>query len=419
MLVEFSVQNHQSFRDRQKFLMTASNGRTPNAVATGNNGAPYVLRQACLFGANGSGKSGLVRGMRTVRALIRNSFRDENSLVREYKPHLFHSEWRGAPTEFEMTFLHENSLFQYGFAHNAERICEEWLFERPSATRKQRQIFTREYRSESDAYEWETSATYLKGERQSWKDQTRDNALFLSTAAQLNAAPLMRPFNWLIQELRVILDTGSISNYTASRLNEKNWKARVLEFLTNADMRLEDLEAEELGLLDTASFRNLPEAQRKAFKSVIPEDARIWEVSTYRKDETGAKTRLDLGDESSGTRALFDLIGPIMDSLENGHTLVVDELNVHLHPLALRHIMRMFSSPKANPHQAQIIFTTHDPTVTEEGSIGRDQNWLVGKGDDLASRLTPFSDYRTRDGRPFRKGYLQGRYGAVPRLVSQ
>ncbi len=81
--------------------------------------------------------------------------------------------------------------------------------------------------------------------------------------------------------------------------------------------------------------------------------------------------------------------------------------------------MRMFSSPKTNPHQAQIIFTTHDPTVTEEECIGRDQIWLVEKGDDLASRLTPFSDYRTRDGRPFRKGYLQGRYGAVPRLVSQ
>ncbi len=419
MLVEFSVQNHRSFRDRQKFLMTASNGRTPNAVATGNNGAPHVLRQACLFGANGSGKSGLVRGMHTVRTLVQNSFRDEQSLVKEYEPHRFHSGWRTAPSEFELTFLHDDSLFQYGFTYDAERICEEWLFERPSATRKQRQIFTREYRSESDDYEWETSATYLKGERQSWKDQTRDSALFISTAVQLNAAPLKRPFDWLVRKLRLILDMGSIGNYTARRLNEESWKTRVLEFLASADLRLEDLEAEELSLLDTANFRNLSEENQKVFKSMLPEDTRIWEVSTYRNDETGAKKRLNIGDESSGTRALFNLIGPIMDSLENGHTLVVDELNVHLHPLALRHIMRMFSSPKTNPHQAQIIFTTHDPTVTEEECIGRDQIWLVEKGDDLASRLTPFSDFRTRDGRPFRKGYLQGRYGAVPRLASQ
>ncbi|MXW86325.1 MAG: ATP-binding protein, partial [Boseongicola sp. SB0667_bin_21] len=91
--------------------------------------------------------------------------------------------------------------------------------------------------------------------------------------------------------------------------------------------------------------------------------------------------------------------------------------NTHLHPLAFRYISRLFCSSKSNPENAQLIFTTHDPTVTEEDCIGRDQIWLVEKGDDLASRLVPFSDYRTRDERPFRRGYLQGRYGAVPRLA--
>ena len=109
-----------------------------------------------------------------------------------------------------------------------------------------------------------------------------------------------------------------------------------------------------------------------------------------------------------------------MDSLDNGYTLVVDELNTHLHPLAFRHVTRMFCSSKANPLKAQIIFTTHDPTVTEEDCIGRDQIWLVEKGDDFASRLIPFSDYKTRDERPFRKGYLQGtvRSGAAPGRVA-
>ncbi len=92
----------------------------------------------------------------------------------------------------------------------------------------------------------------------------------------------------------------------------------MLEFLANADMRLEDLEAEELSFLDTADFRSLPEERQKIFKSMLPEDAKIRKVSTYRSDETGARQRLAFDDESSGTRALFDLIGPIMDSLENG-----------------------------------------------------------------------------------------------------
>ncbi len=417
MLVEFSVQNHRSFRDRQRFLMTALNSGTPNAVATGNNGAPHVLQQACLFGANGSGKSGLVGSMRTVRALVRDSFKNEEKLIEEYEPHLFHSKWRNAPTEFEVTFLHSGSLFQYGFAYDAERIWEEWLFERPSATRKQRQIFTREYDSESDAYQWETSATHLKGERESWKAQTRENALILSTAIQLNAESLERPFSWLSEGLQTNLDVESIGPYTASRLDEDAWKERVMAILEDTDLRLEDVNAEERSAFETDDFKSLPRERQNRLKSLFPKEMRILEVYTYRKDETGAKARLDFDDESTGTRALFDLIGPVMDTLDEGYTLVVDELNTHLHPLAFRHIIRMFCSSKTNPNNAQIIFTTHDPTVTEEDCIGRDQIWLVEKGDDLASRLIPFSDYRTRDERPFRKGYLQGRYGAVPRLT--
>ncbi len=417
MLVEFSVQNHQSFRDRQSFLMTASNSGTQNAVATGNNGAPHVLQQACLFGANGSGKSGLVRSMNTVCSLVRDSFKNEEALIEEYEPHLFHSEWRGAPTEFEVIFLHDDSLFQYGFAYDAERIWEEWLFERPSATRKQRQIFTREYDPESDAYQWETSATHLKGERQSWKAQTRDNALFVSTAIQLNAEPLKRPTDWLRRGFRTILDVESILPITAQLLTDDAWKERVMAFLADADLRLEDVEVEERSAFEAANFKSLPRELQNRLKPILPEGAKALEVFTYRNDETGAKTRLEFGDESSGTRALFKLIGSIMDSLDKGYTLVVDELNTHLHPLAFRHIIRMFCNSKTNPHNAQLIFTTHDPTVTEEDCVGRDQIWLVEKGDDFASRLVPFSDYRTRDERPFRRGYLQGRYGAVPRLA--
>ena len=417
MLVEFSVQNHRSIRDRQRFLMTAPNSKTPNTVATGNNGAPHVLQQACIFGANGSGKSGLVRSMKTVSSLVQGSFKDENCLLEEYEPHLFHSKWRNAPTEFEVTFLHDDSLFQYGFAYDAERIWEEWLFERPSATRKQRQIFTREYDPERDAYHWETSATYLKGERQSWIAQTRDNALFVSTAKQLNAKPLERPFEWLSRGLRTILDVESIERHTAGRLDEDDWKGRVMAFLADADLPLEDVEAEERIVLETTDFKSLPKERQKQLNFLLPRGAKALEVHTYRKDETGAKTRLDLDDESTGTRELFVLLGPILDSLDNGYTLVVDEINTHLHPLAFRYITRMFCSSKSNPHRSQIIFTTHDPTVTEDDCIGRDQIWLVEKGDDLASRLVPFSDYRTRDERPFRRGYLQGRYGAVPRVA--
>jgi len=415
MLVEFSIQNHRSFRSKQSFLMTAIEDNAENAVATGNSGAPYVLRQACLFGANGSGKSGLIMSMDTVSRIISDSFKDEQSLKKNYEPHLFHSNWRNEPTEFEVTFLHDSSLFQYGFNYNAERVLEEWLFERPSSTGRQRQIFTRKYKGD-ESYDWDIIEANLKGERESWKAQTRHNALFLSTAIHLNAEPLKRPFNWLIRGLRTISDIGYIGQYTASRFDEDVWKGRVIEFLSDIDLQLEDVDVIEKNYFETDSFQKLPTKDQDQLKSILPEH-KVFEIYTYRIDDKGEKQLLEFKDESRGTREFFKLIGPILSTLDKGYTLVVDELNTHLHPLAFRYIIRLFCSPKSNKNNAQLIFTTHDSTVTDEDCIGRDQIWLVDKGDDLASRLIPFSDYKENDKRPFHKGYLQGRYGAVPRLA--
>ncbi|MCY4185654.1 MAG: ATP-binding protein [Rhodobacteraceae bacterium] len=414
MLVEFSVQNHRSFRNKQSFLMTAFED-SENAVATGNSGAPFVLQQACLFGANGSGKSGLIMSMDTLFRIIRYSFKDDQSLKKNYEPHLFHSRWRNKPTEFEVTFLHDGSLFQYGFNYNAERVLEEWLFERPSSTGRQRQIFTREYKG-GESYDWDIIEANLKGERESWKAQTRRNALFLSTAIHFNAEPLKRPFNWLTRGLRTISDIGYIGQYTASRFVEDAWKERVIEFLSDIDLQLEDVEVIEKSYFETENFQKLPTEDQDQSKPILPEH-KVFEIYTYRKDEKGAKQLLEFKDESRGTLAFFKLIGPILYTLDKGYTLVVDELNTHLHPLAFRYIIRMFCSSKTNKNNAQLIFTSPDPTVTEGDCIGRDQIWLVDKGDDLASCIIPLSDYKTNDERPFRKGYLQGRYGAVPRLA--
>ncbi|MCY4308723.1 MAG: ATP-binding protein [Rhodobacteraceae bacterium] len=413
MLVEFSVQNHRSFRNKQSFLMTAFKD-SENAVATGNSGAPFVLQQACLFGANGSGKSGLIMSMDTLFRIISDSFKDEQSLKKNYEPHLFHSRWHNKPTEFEVTFLHDGSLFQYGFIYNAERVMEEWLFERPSSTGSQRQIFTREYNGYD--YEWDIIKANLKGERESWKAQTRHNALFVSTAIHLNAEPLKRPFKWLTRGLRTISDIGFIGQYTASRFDEDAWKGRVIEFLSDIDLQLEDVEVIEKSYFETENFQKLPTEDQDQSKPILPEH-KVFEIYTYRKDEKGVKQLLEFKDESRGTRAFFKLIGPILYTLDKGYTLVVDELNTHLHPLAFRYIIRMFCSSKTNKNNAQLIFTSPDPTVTEGDCIGRDQIWLVDKGDDLASCIIPLSDYKTNDERPFRKGYLHGRYGAVPRLA--
>lgn len=422
MLIEFSVENHRAFREKQTFSMVASAATEragPEHVGhTGFSAVPFVLREACIFGANGSGKSSLIYAMNFMSSFVRNSFRNEPDKGIKVKPFLFHSEWRDKPSEFEAVFIHEETLYQYGFALTRDRVVEEWLFARPKSTGKQRHLFTRSYDGAKNSYEWDISAVHVKGERESWKEQTRDDALFLSTAVQLKAEGLKGVFEWLTKNFRTYSASNDTmpSGFTQTRFDDESWKERVTDFLRQADIVLEDITVDENRLIDTPHFNDLPKPFQEFFISQNP-DAKEYDVSFLRKDESGQLVPLPLSEESSGTKNLFDLAGPILDVLEHGWTLAIDELNSGLHPLAFQHLIAMFCNAKLNAKNAQLIFTTHDTSVTERSCIGRDQIWLVEKNENLAALLTPFSDFKTRDARPFQKGYLQGRYGAIPRIT--
>lgn len=430
MLIEFSVENHRAFREKQTFSMVASaateRAGPEHVSSTGFSAVPFVLREACLFGANGSGKSSLIEALAFMSRFVRNSFRKEAGSGIAVEPFLFHSEWRHKPSEFEVIFIHDETQYQYGFAVTRERVIEEWLFARPKKTGRQRHLFTRSYDAEKDAYDWDISSVHLKGERDSWKAQTRPDALLLSTAVQLNADSLKGVFSWITETIRIMthMPPGMRPDVTAKRSLDKSEKERVLAYLKEADFALTDLTIEEKPIdllegLDGApeSFVELMTALDRHSKASGHEISKRLVVSTKRPDETGTLISLPMEEESTGTRAFFELAAPILDALDKGHVLVVDELNSGLHPLAFQHLIAMFCKPEFNTNHAQLIFTTHDTSVTERSCIGRDQIWLVEKGDDLAAQLVPFSDFKTRDERPFRKGYLQGRYGAIPRIA--
>lgn len=422
MLIEFSVQNHRAFCEKQTFSMVASPATERNGsghvVRTGFSSVPYVLREACIFGANGSGKSSLIDAMAFMSRFVRTSFNNEADQPIDVDPFIFHNEWKERPSEFEVIFIYMDTLYQYGFSVTQERVAEEWLFARPRSTGRQRQIFTRTYDTEKRDYEWEISSTYLKGERDSWKSQTRKEALFLSTAVQLNADGLKAAHEWLVKHFRtLLLSSGTASGgYTATRFNDPDWKTRVINFLEKADISINDIKVDEKDFFDTKEFKLLPKPLQGLF-SDIKHELKSYSIQFVRKNNVGSTVDLDFNEESSGTKSLFELSGPILDVLEKGLTVTIDELNSGVHPLALKYIISMFCDLDINKYNAQLIFTTHDTAIVDLGCIGRDQIWLTEKSEDLSARLIPFSDFKTRDVRAFQKAYLQGRYGAIPKIM--
>lgn len=421
MLIEFSVENHRAFRERQTFSMVARRA-TDQTLQTGASCVSHVLPQACLFGANGAGKSSLISAIAFMSHFVGNSFQKKPGTGTGVKPFVFHSEWRNKPSEFEAIFLHEETLYQYGFSLTRERVVEEWLFARPNQTGRERQLFTRSYDESKDAYEWSINSTHLKGPCESWKDQTREDALFLSTAFQLNAKELaqelVKPYVWLVNQLQM-LDANDPSHYTLFRIKESGWSQEVIEFLKRVDIPLADLHVRESRpSLEFPDFLEIPVEVQDAMRADILDDARQLDVYTIRENEKGEPVPLPIEEESLGTNSLFRLAGPILDVLDNGYTFVVDDLNFGLHSLAFQSLIALFSDPEINKKNAQLIFTTHDTSVTDGDScIEDDQIWIVDKGSDLVAKLTPRSDFEADNVRSFHKGYLQGRYGGIPRIA--
>jgi uncharacterized protein len=114
------------------------------------------------------------------------------------------------------------------------------------------------------------------------------------------------------------------------------------------------------------------------------------------------------------TQRLFELAGPWLDTLDQGYTVCVDELETSMHPLMVRELLRLIFSAEENAKGAQILFTTHNPLLLDPSLLRRDQVWFTDKDADGAGHLYPLTDFQPRKGESLVRGYMSGRYGAVP-----
>ena len=134
------------------------------------------------------------------------------------------------------------------------------------------------------------------------------------------------------------------------------------------------------------------------------------------------ETELNLLAESSGTKKIFGLLPFIAQSLLEGTTLIIDELDAKIHPVLLRYIITLFSNMKINKYGAQLIFTSHDLSTMNSEVFRRDEIWFVAKGNKENSKLYSLVEFKNDKGETVRKDakfdkqYLEGKYGADPYL---
>ena len=410
MLIEFSAKNYRSIRETQILSMTASKYDkelvATNCSDTPIAGLPQLLRSTVIYGPNAAGKSNLLKGLKFMQSFVLQSHSHQEGVQINVAPFALAGDTKNEPSEFEVFFIQDDIRYQFGFAVNSSRVTREWLCSYPKGRVKR--LYERTYDPKTDEEKWYDPN--LKGPKELWKKSTRKNALFLSTAIQLNNEQLKPVFNWFQNKLVVILPGGEINfSFSITQCSTEKGKQNIMEFMNAADISIAGIELHKVTLTHDVLPLELPQT----VKEQILKDG-ISLVRFQHKSDTGELHSLDLADESDGTQKLFSYAGPLLDVLAAGRILVVDELDTSLHPLMVRFLISLIHNPAINKNNAQLVFSTHDTSALDPELFRRDQIWFVEKAKDQSSRLYPLSDFSPRKGEALESNYLHGRYGALP-----
>jgi hypothetical protein len=413
MLLDFRVKNFRSLRDEQTLSLVAAKDKSLqelNTMPSGIKAAPTLLRSVAIYGPNAGGKSNLIKALQYMRAVVAESASVmQPGQTFNVQPFRLDALSVAQPTEFDISFVLDGVRHQYGFELTAQRVTREYLLVYKAF--KPQQWFERHYDAASgkDVYDFGVG---LKGPKSVWEGATRPNALFLSMAVQLNSEQLQPVFAWFLNQLAIFNEITPLGqHFSVDMLRKPEGKRAICDFLTSADISISDIEVVTRKVSGQAVHFDMAAGKTE----VRNEEQEVNELLFHHVTEQG-KAVFSLGDESMGTRNLLFLTGPVLDILNKGMVLVVDELDSSLHPLLVRRLVELFQNPVVNKKGAQLIFTTHDTSLLDPDLFRRDQIWFVEKDRDQASKLYPLSDFSPRKNEALERGYLVGRYGALPFL---
>ncbi|MEI8202201.1 MAG: ATP-binding protein [Bacteroidota bacterium] len=393
MLIEFTVGNYLSFKEKKTFSLesTAIKEHPENVIDAGKY---KLLRSAVIYGANSSGKSNLIKAFKFMNEIVVNSAKGSSTEEIKVQPFLLSIDTEQQPSYFEIIFLIEGIRYRYGFEADKKIVHSEWLFE--CKANKENQLFIRE----KDAIEVMNDFEEGKG----LEIKTRDNALFLSVADQFNGTTSKKIINWFNNQVVFSgIQHESKRVLTSSLLSDSGnyLPSLVRDFLNSLYLGFNDIR-----LIKT----------EKGTESIVTEHNKYDELGNV----IGKCDFQLLEQESSGTNKLYDIAGYLIYGLELGRLTIIDELDAKLHPLLTMAIIRLFNSSEYNKHNAQLIIATHDTNLLSYGFFRRDQIYFTEKNRFEATDLYSLVEYREPDGtkvrndRSYEKDYIAGRYGAIP-----
>ncbi len=440
MLIEFSVENFKSIKDKVTFSMLAAPEKTlPQNIAKiklpkidGKKNTNRILKTAAIYGANASGKSNLLKAINIIKKIILNSHLHQPEQQFPIDNFRLDLTYANKPTNFEFIFICNEIKYAYNVSLTKNKVLEENLYFWPNG--RQVKVFERTGNQIEFGSFYKAKNKEDELRNKIYAEDTAENTLFLSMANRVNIPQIKEVFQWFANKLIIMYRRNGIGNDTTGMISEQIIKQQdVLNFLKVADDKIADfvLDEKEIDDVEKNVFMNnfiktvlIPEIARKENIKIenigkvvgknISEKTR-----RYAIDEDGNKilVEFNLSDESDGTQRYYGIIGPLLCCLERGCTVLFDELELRLHPLLSKGLIELFIS-ELNPKNAQLIITTHNVNLLDSKNFfRRDQIWLTEKDETSATNLYSLDEFKgIRNSMIHSKNYLKGKFGAIPDL---
>jgi len=437
MLVQFTVKNFLSFKEESSLNLLATADAKHQLHLISNKKKKPILRTAAVYGANGSGKSNLVKAMAFAKNLIVDGTRPDQRIP--VTPFKLNEESRKSPSIFEFVINYQDTIYTYGFVVNESEVKEEWLF----AIRNVREVrlFERITRSNGKArVEFGPILAKKKTKKHQFlsfiAEGTRPNELFLHELYQKNVKDALPLINWFREVLVIIGPESAYRDLIFDAYTNENFIQFMGIFLKNADTGIDSIVTEKIEPDFDKYFPEMPEKLKNDLLNIKPnvrvmlstpegrrytlmreengEIVLLW-LKARHKLKDGVYVDMEIKHESDGTRRLMDLLPALLHSKSEERVYIIDEIDRSIHPLLSRMFLQAYLDDQ-KCGRGQIIITTHESNLLDRELLRRDEIWFMEKDEEGSTHLYSLSEYKVRPDLKLGKGYLDGRFGAIPFL---
>ncbi|MCO6490036.1 MAG: ATP-binding protein [Phaeodactylibacter sp.] len=440
MLIRLVLTNFLSFGPETEFnTLTGSPRRKKEHIY--NFGELELLKTAAIYGANGAGKSNLAKGASLLRQIVVEGQWDK---VRDIQPFRLDKKLESLPSSLEAEFIIGEQSYCYGLSIQQGKIIEEWLY-RTHFGKKDEIVFNRttspkgitKIEVHSEFYKTEQDRLRIKLYEEELLKEDQPLITMMANAKQV-FRDVRLAYQWFSHYLIIIFPKSKPQFLIGRMLGQLGFEAFANELIASLKTGIHHLELKTYDIDEF--FGKDDEEQARKIKTEILKNSNgkraiqlraakvgeeilamleggkvvIKRLIAKHKNEEGQYFDFVLDEESDGTLRLLDLAPALFQSINSPSTVIIDEIDQSVHPFLLKELIKKFVADEQT--KGQFIFTTHESNLLDQKVFRQDEIWFAEKNNNGATTLYPLSDFNIRFDLDIQKGYLNGRFGAIPFL---